>query len=129
MIRTVLVVSDHGVKRMDGGICLNEWLWREGWLACATRRPKAQITPSSSSRSIGRARGPGAAAAITAASSLTCQGREPQGDIPPEAYEATRDELAAALKAIPGAAGEALNTQVFKPEQIYRVGATASRPI
>jgi predicted AlkP superfamily phosphohydrolase/phosphomutase len=29
----VLVVSDHGVKRMDGGICINEWLWREGWLA------------------------------------------------------------------------------------------------
>jgi predicted AlkP superfamily phosphohydrolase/phosphomutase len=28
----VLVVSDHGAKRMDGGICVNEWLRREGYL-------------------------------------------------------------------------------------------------
>ena len=28
----VLVVSDHGAKRMDGGICFNEWLIREGYL-------------------------------------------------------------------------------------------------
>ncbi len=27
----VLVVSDHGAKRMDGG-SMNEWLWREGYL-------------------------------------------------------------------------------------------------
>src|SRR3990172_11027139 len=26
----VLVVSDHGAKRMDGGICVNEWLVRGG---------------------------------------------------------------------------------------------------
>ena len=28
----VLVVSDHGAKRIDGGICVNEWLRREGYL-------------------------------------------------------------------------------------------------
>jgi predicted AlkP superfamily phosphohydrolase/phosphomutase len=28
----VMVVSDHGAKRMDGGICINEWLTREGYL-------------------------------------------------------------------------------------------------
>jgi predicted AlkP superfamily phosphohydrolase/phosphomutase len=28
----VMVVSDHGAKRMDGGICINEWLRREGYL-------------------------------------------------------------------------------------------------
>ena len=28
----VLVVSDHGGKRMDGGICLNQWLHQEGYL-------------------------------------------------------------------------------------------------
>ena len=33
----VLVVSDHGAKRMDGGIRVNEWLRREGLLA--TSRP------------------------------------------------------------------------------------------
>ena len=28
----ILVVSDHGAKKMDGGICFNEWLIREGYL-------------------------------------------------------------------------------------------------
>src|SRR5437762_2134970 len=29
---TVFIVSDHGAKKMDGGICVNEWLIREGYL-------------------------------------------------------------------------------------------------
>ena len=28
----VLVVSDHGAQRLDGGFCVNEWLVREGLL-------------------------------------------------------------------------------------------------
>ena len=28
----VLVVSDHGAQRLDGGFCVNEWLRREGLL-------------------------------------------------------------------------------------------------
>ena len=28
----VLIVSDHGAKRIDGGICVNEWLRQEGYL-------------------------------------------------------------------------------------------------
>ena len=29
----VLVVSDHGAQRLDGGFCVNEWLIREKLLA------------------------------------------------------------------------------------------------
>src|SRR6516164_11480186 len=29
----VLVVSDHGAKAMEGGLCINEWLIQEGYLA------------------------------------------------------------------------------------------------
>ena len=28
----VLVVSDHGAQRLDGGVAINEWLSREGLL-------------------------------------------------------------------------------------------------
>ena len=28
----VLVVSDHGAQRLDGGFAINEWLIREGLL-------------------------------------------------------------------------------------------------
>ena len=30
---TVLIVSDHGAQKMEGSICVNEWLVREGYLA------------------------------------------------------------------------------------------------
>ena len=63
----VLVVSDHGAKRMDGGIRVNEWLRREGLLATrASRRRRARCTTRTST---GRARPPGARAATTRASS------------------------------------------------------------
>src|SRR5262249_59362069 len=39
----VLVVSDHGAKKMDGGICFNEWLMREGYLTLSD--PPKKPTP------------------------------------------------------------------------------------
>src|SRR5438477_8757831 len=41
----VLVVSDHGAKRIDGGICVNEWLLANGYLALAEK--PARATPFS----------------------------------------------------------------------------------
>ncbi len=84
---TVLVVSDHGVKRMDGGICVNEWLWREGWLSLRSTPPEGQITPFEQldvdwSRT--RAWGTGGYAGRVF---LNVAGREPQGIVPQEAYE------------------------------------------
>ena len=37
----VLVVSDHGAQRLDGGFCVNEWLWREGLLVLKERPDEA----------------------------------------------------------------------------------------
>src|SRR5207302_8088769 len=39
----VIVMSDHGARRMDGGVCFNEWLAKEGYLAFA--EPVSQPTP------------------------------------------------------------------------------------
>jgi predicted AlkP superfamily phosphohydrolase/phosphomutase len=47
------------------------------------------------------------------------QSRERDGFVTRDAYETVRNELAASLAAIPDANGDALDTQVFKPEQIY----------
>src|SRR5215467_13961556 len=43
----VLVVSDHGAQRLDGGFCVNEWLRREGLLRLKELPPKP--TPFSNS--------------------------------------------------------------------------------
>ncbi|MBZ0299130.1 MAG: alkaline phosphatase family protein, partial [Anaerolineae bacterium] len=110
---TVLVVSDHGVSRMDGGICLNEWLWRAGWLSLRTPPPEGRITPFEQldidwSRT--RAWGSGG---YYGRIFLNVAGREPQGCIPPAAYEQTRSELAAALATVSGPDGLIVGAQVF----------------
>jgi predicted AlkP superfamily phosphohydrolase/phosphomutase len=116
----VLVVSDHGVKKMEGGICINEWLRREGYLTLWDEPPthflssfeKVEVDWSRT-----RAWGDGG---YYGRIFLNVAGREPQGIIPPEEYEACRDELAEAIRRIPAPDGSPLNTRVFKPEAIYR---------
>ena len=88
----VFVLSDHGAKRLDGGIRINEWLRREGLLATL-----AEPNGVSSLRDVGvdwsrtTAWGEGG---YYARVFLNVAGREPEGTIPPEEYEAVRDDLA-----------------------------------
>jgi predicted AlkP superfamily phosphohydrolase/phosphomutase len=115
----VLVVSDHGVKRMDGGICVNEWLWRNGWLALKAPPLDGQVIKFEQADVDWALTKAWASGGYYARIFLNVLGREPQGIVTADAYPALRDELAAALKAIPDPHGKRLDTQVFKPEQIY----------
>ena len=100
----VLVVSDHGAKRLDGGIRINEWLRREGLLATL-----AEPNGVSSLRDVGvdwpktTAWGEGG---YYARVFLNVQGREPDGVVPADEYEAVRDDLARRIAAIPDDAGQ-----------------------
>lgn len=119
----VLVVSDHGVSRMDGGICVNEWLVQNGWLtirdypAASAEQKLTKIEDADIDWSKTRAWSSGG---YYGRVFLNVEGREPQGLVPVAQYEQVREELAAALRSIPGSQGEPLNTQVFKPEDIYQ---------
>jgi predicted AlkP superfamily phosphohydrolase/phosphomutase len=117
---TVLVVSDHGVKRMDGAIAINEWLWREGWLALKHPPESGSITKFDHTLVDWSKTKAWSTGGYYGRIFMNVQGREPEGTIAPADYERVRDDLAAQLKAIPGANGEALNTQVFKPQSIYQ---------
>lgn len=114
----VLVVSDHGAKRMDGGICVNEWLIENGYLAI---RDKPEGTVPLSKVKIDwsktKAWGDGG---YYARIFLNVAGREPEGTIAPEDYEKVRDELIAGLKSIKGDKGEDIGTQVYRPEELYK---------
>ncbi len=116
----ILVVSDHGAKRMDGGICLNEWLWRKGYLTL--KRPPADdtILPFEQAEVDWSRTRVWASGGYYGRVFFNVAGREPQGIVPMSEYESLRDELAAQLAAIPDAAGQPLATQVFKPEAIYQ---------
>jgi predicted AlkP superfamily phosphohydrolase/phosphomutase len=115
---TILVVSDHGAKRMDGAIAINEWLWKKGWLALKespTQLTKFDIAMVDWSKTKAWSTG-GYYGRIF----MNVESREAQGTIPKKDYEKVRDELAAAIAAIPDEKGQALKNQVFKPEETYQ---------
>jgi predicted AlkP superfamily phosphohydrolase/phosphomutase len=104
---------------MEGGICLNEWLWRNGYLAFKQDPTPGQITPLEKLEidwSRTRAWGSGG---YYGRVFLNVQGREPQGVIAPESYESERDELARKLAAIPDQHGAPIDTRCYKPQDIY----------
>ena len=108
----VLVTSDHGARRLDGGFCVNEWLVREKLLALK-EYPKAVTPFGKLPVDWGRTR-VWSEGGYYARVFFNVQGREPEGTIPAAEYETFRDEMKARLEAtIPG-------TLVFKPEEIYR---------
>src|SRR4051794_2962090 len=84
----VLVVSDHGGQCMDGGIALNEWLVREGYLVLQ-EPPKAPSRLEALKVDWPRTTAWGSGGYYGRVF-LNVQGREPHGLIPPDRYEATR---------------------------------------
>lgn len=113
----ILVVSDHGAKRMDGGICINEWLRQNGWLVLK-EEPEGVVPLEKCEVDWSRTRA-WSSGGYYARIFLNVKGREPQGVIPPEQYEAVRNELAEALAAIPDEEGRPLPHRILKPEEIY----------
>ncbi len=117
---TVLIVSDHGAKRMDGGICINEWLWREGYLAFKEDPPSDKLTRLDDLEidwSRTRAWGNGG---YYGRVFINVEGREPQGVVPAQEYEGFRQDLSERLASIPGPNGQDLGTVVFRPSDIYK---------
>ncbi len=114
----VLVVSDHGAKRMDGGICVNEWLLANGYLALK-EQPAAAVPLSKVKIDWARTKAWGDGG-YYARVFLNVAGREPEGTIAPEDYEKVRDELIAGLKSIRDEKGNDIGTQVYRPEELYQ---------
>lgn len=115
---TVIVVSDHGAKRMDGGICVNEWLRKHGYLTLKTE-PQG-VTPWTADLVDWEKTKVWGEGGYYARILMNVKGREPQGAVEPEDYEKIRDELKAQLEAIVDEAGHNIGTRVFKPEEVYR---------
>ncbi len=116
----VLLVSDHGAKRMDGGICVNEWLWREGWLRLKGDSPPGQLSTLSGLEVDWANTRAWAEGGYCGRVWLNRLGRELQGSVSAAEAPALLDELCAGLIAIRGPDGQSLPTQVFRPVEIYR---------
>ncbi len=114
----VLVVSDHGAKNMVGGICINEWLQKEGYLSLMvnpTTQQRLKMEDIDWRKTMAWGEG-GYYCRIF----MNVKGREPSGIINQNIYEDIRDELIRKLEALTDESGRDIGTRAFKPQDIYR---------
>lgn len=113
----VLVVSDHGAQRLDGGFCVNEWLVREGLLVL-NEYPK-EITPFAKLNVNWDRTKVWSEGGYYARVFFNVKAREPHGVVDPCDYEKLRDEVKAMFEATVDDKGKPMGTRVFKPDEIY----------
>ncbi len=116
---SVLVVSDHGVKRMDGAVALNEWLRLNGWLCVKEPLPSGISRFDAACIDWGRTRA-WSTGGYYGRIFLNVQGREPQGVVPPEAVDDTLHELVAGLQTLRDDRGQPLAVRAMRPADIYQ---------
>lgn len=115
---TVMVVSDHGAKRMDGGICINEWLIQEGYLTL--KESPGGVVPLEKAGVDWERTVAWGAGGYYGRLFLNVKGREAQGVIDPGDYERVRSEIAAKLEAITDEKGRPIGTKALRPQDVYR---------
>ena len=125
----VMVVSDHGAKAMLGGVCINQWLINEGYLRVAdpldapglnrgaSLGTRKRIEDCSIDWSQTRA---WASGGYYGRVFLNVAGREPQGIVRPDEYEALRREMIERIEAMPDPGGTPLGNKAVRPEDLYK---------
>ncbi len=114
---TVLVVSDHGAKAMAGGICVNDWLIDQGYLALKeTPGEPATLKLDMIDWSKTTAWGEGG---YYSRVFMNVAGREPRGFVPAEDYDKVRLELKRKFEAIVDPGGVNIGTRALFAEDIY----------
>ena len=113
----LMLVSDHGAGTMQGAVCVNEWLEREGYLAFK-EKPDSMTRFSIDMLDMTRTKAWGEGG-YYARVFMNVQGREPQGVIPADRYDEVRDELVARFEAITDPEGRNIGTVALKPQDLY----------
>jgi len=113
----VLVVSDHGARRMEGGIALNQWLMDNSYLALA-EKPAGPL-PLARARVDWKRTLAWGEGGYCGRVFLNVKGREPEGAVEPSAYQQLRNEIKKKLEALPDEQGRCLSNRVLTPEEAY----------
>jgi predicted AlkP superfamily phosphohydrolase/phosphomutase len=111
----VFVVSDHGVRPLEGAVCVNEWLLREGYLVL--KEIPARPTPLSQLKvdwSRTKAWGEGGHHCRIC---FNVKDREPTGIVASADLEMERLELARRIRRLPGPDGKQLDNIVVFPDR------------
>lgn len=123
----VLLVSDHGAQAMEGGVRINEWLRREGWLVVESG-PNGEApdrlpwgTPLSRCRVDWRRSRAFAEGGYCGRVHLNVEGRSREWAVAAADYESEMDSLSRSIRSIAAPGGEgALNVRLHRPSVIYR---------
>jgi predicted AlkP superfamily phosphohydrolase/phosphomutase len=116
----IIVVSDHGAKRMKGAFCINEWLIERGYLTLK-KKPENAVSLEKAEVNWSKTKAWGWGG-YHARIFFNVKGREPQGVIEPENFDSFRKQLIEEIRAIRGPNGEPWDTEVYTPEEIYPNG-------
>jgi len=116
---TIMVVSDHGAKRMKGAFCINEWLMKEGYLKLK-KEPEGVVELEKSEVDWGKTTA-WAWGGYYARIFINVKGREKNGVVDPRDYESVRERLKKEVESIKGPKGEKWDTKAYKPEELYPV--------
>ncbi|QQR90289.1 MAG: alkaline phosphatase family protein [Myxococcales bacterium] len=121
---SVFVVSDHGARSLLGGVNINEWLIEHGFLKLKHRpssvsalHPEMVDWKSTSAWAEG---------GYYARLFINLQGREAQGCVPAENYEALRNSLMDKLSSIDIAGKQAIAAKALRAQDCYAKVARAA---
>jgi predicted AlkP superfamily phosphohydrolase/phosphomutase len=114
----VLVASDHGAQRLDGGFCVNDWLRREGLLVL--KEEPAGPTPFSPKMVDWSRTRVWSEGGYYARVFVNVEGREPQGLVPAAQLDAFLVDLTARFLALDDDRGRPMGNAVYRPEDIYK---------
>jgi predicted AlkP superfamily phosphohydrolase/phosphomutase len=124
----VMIVSDHGAKKMEGAININDWLIQEGYLKL-NEQPGPGKTVKLEKAGVDwentKAWGLGG---YYGRLFINVKGREAKGVVDPKDYEKVRNELVAKLEAITDEKGKNIGTRVIKPQEAYPGGHLDQAP-
>lgn len=113
----IMVVSDHGAKRMEGSFNVNDWLIQQGLLTLKEPvdgpvRFSADLVDWS--QTVAWAWG-----GYYSRVFINMRGREPKGIVARGEYERVRDELIQRLTQIRDDRGRIMNTQALRPQELF----------
>ncbi len=113
----VMVVSDHGAKRMEGCININDWLIEEGYLHL--KESPSEIIKFRQASIDWKKTSVWAWGGYYSRIFFNITGRESEGILSREEYLDVREEVKKKLESMKDDRGAPLNTKVFRPEDIY----------
>ena len=114
----VLVVSDHGARRFEGGFAVNEWLIQQGLLVLDSY--PTELTPFSKLKINWSKTKAWSEGGYYARVFFNVQGREPNGVLPKAEYAHFQQELRDRFASLTDDTGGPLPCAVYDPQQLYR---------